>query len=443
MNFLDNSGEKPIYDVFLRNRDFIEKFVNSKGIYDYSHHNGGHSFSFIEDEFDPNSITLIHRFRNIGNQTLIYVADCPVKDRESGENELGVSTETVFLTCKGIHIHRNYDSENPEVNIPWSTIDVVERQDQDKWCFYSKVDGERKLLGNLHQSSLVGGSRNVFTKKWGSIFNEAILASKKQPELATPKKFQTASSITKADVISSKQDIISAYGKLQNLLADTIKDIEYLKGVNSQFNEIQERVAQTLRAKVDEAKEELASSLEHTTWDNLVIAFFGETNAGKSTLIETFRILFDENRTKEDGLIVGDGRHDFTKTYDEYKLSIDGVPFTLIDVPGIEGNEDDFKDVIKTALHKAHCIFYIQGHNKKPDTATAQKIKKYLGDWVKVYSVYNVRGCVSNYDEEDERKISSRRSFITSWERFMPDTLPYRDCWQCHPRPASLMNARI
>ena len=79
---------------------------------------------------------------------------------------------------------------------------------------------------------------------------------------------------------------------------------------------------------------------------------------------------------------MGDGRHDFTKTYEEYHLSIAGHPFTLIDVPGIEGNESEFKDVIKTALHKAHCVFYVQGHNKKPDRATAEKIKKYLGNWV-------------------------------------------------------------
>ena len=103
-------------------------------------------------------------------------------------------------------------------------------------------------------------------------------------------------------------------------------------------------------------------------------------------------------------MIVGDGRHDFTKTYEEYKLSIAGHPFTLIDVPGIEGDESEFKDVIRTALHKAHCVFYVQGHNKKPDRATAEKIKKYLGDWVKVYSIYNVRGSVGNYDEEEERE---------------------------------------
>ena len=204
--------------------------------------------------------------------------------------------------------------------------------------------------------------------------------------------------------LSSQDEIKKAYKTLQEILLSTQLEVSDLDGVNSQFNTVKEKIAFAFDTKIKEAKKELDVALKDTVWDNLVIAFFGETNAGKSTIIETFRILFDDKRKKEDGLIVGDGRHDFTKTYDEYHLSIAGHPFTLIDVPGIEGNEAEFKDVIKTALHKAHCVFYVQGHNKKPDRATAEKIKKYLGDWVKVYSIYNVRGGVSNYDEEEERE---------------------------------------
>lgn len=204
--------------------------------------------------------------------------------------------------------------------------------------------------------------------------------------------------------LSSQNEIKKAYKTLQDILRCTRLDVFDLNGVNSQFNTVKEQIALAFDSKIKEAKKELDVALKDTVWDNLVIAFFGETNAGKSTIIETFRILFDDKRKKEDGLIVGDGRHDFTKTYEEYHLSIAGHPFTLIDVPGIEGDEAEFKDVIKTALHKAHCVFYVQGHNKKPDRATAEKIKKYLGDWVKVYSIYNVRGGVSNYDEEEERE---------------------------------------
>jgi len=44
---------------------------------------------------------------------------------------------------------------------------------------------------------------------------------------------------------------------------------------------------------------ELALLERHVEWDHFTIAFFGETNAGKSTLIESLRILFDEESRRE------------------------------------------------------------------------------------------------------------------------------------------------
>ena len=222
--------------------------------------------------------------------------------------------------------------------------------------------------------------------------------------------------------MTTRQQLENAYGLLLNHLESYSERINQIKGINDDFLSIQCVFLDSINAKIEESKKQLKESIEDTVWDNLVIAFFGETNAGKSTIIETFRILFDDNRIKEDGLIVGDGSQDFTKAYEEYKLSIDGYPFTLIDVPGIEGNEAEYKEGIKSALHKAHCVFYVQGHNKKPDAVTAEKIKQYLGDWVKVYSIYNVRGAVSNYDELDERKSLFSQSVVKN-ESLIEETL--------------------
>lgn len=203
----------------------------------------------------------------------------------------------------------------------------------------------------------------------------------------------------------SQKRVMSKYKDLDSALNVCIKSIRDIGCFNEEFVKLKKGIVSTLDNILVELRQEVESNIKNIRWDKLVIAFFGETNAGKSTIIETFRILFEPNRPKNsDGLIVGDGRPDFTKDYQEYNLSINGSPFVLIDVPGIEGNEKEFKDVIQEALSKAHCVFYVQGHNKKPDAGTAEKIKKYLGDWAIVYSVQNVRGGVTNYDEEDERK---------------------------------------
>lgn len=204
--------------------------------------------------------------------------------------------------------------------------------------------------------------------------------------------------------------------KVQRYLAiinQSLNNIRKLEGNNTDFINIQNAFQQAFETSIIRAKQRIEDVRNGAVWDNLVIALFGETNAGKSTIIETFRILLAEQEradklrsSKEgiDGLIIGNGESDCTQIYKEYKMTISGVPVTLIDVPGIEGNEVKYKDEIKSALNRAHYVFYVQGQNKKPDDGTAGKIKKYLRDWVKVYSIFNVRAVAASYEEEDERK---------------------------------------
>lgn len=413
--------------------DFIESVVKNTRAY-FDNTDEGYSIycaNYLnESRFDEEEKFILSVFNSdeISNQTLVYGAIClqPYQDTDSHLiSGLLITDERIFV--------RLYVTDDQEHDFEyyyyceWSQLASAERStDDDGDDIVVLNDNEDDEACYLH-AQLLGGRFDDMTisSLWIHFLNDAIREAnnpiKQEPvkneKTKEKKEGRVASSnVTHESVdassdknksnhsLSSQNDIKKAYKTLQDILQSTQEDVFDLNGVNSQFNTVKEKIAFAFDSKIKEAKKELDVALKDTVWDNLVIAFFGETNAGKSTIIETFRILFDDKRKKEDGLIVGDGRHDFTKTYEEYHLSIAGHPFTLIDVPGIEGNEAEFKDVIKTALHKAHCVFYVQGHNKKPDRATAEKIKKYLGDWVKVYSIYNVRGSVGNYDEEEERE---------------------------------------
>lgn len=176
-------------------------------------------------------------------------------------------------------------------------------------------------------------------------------------------------------------------------------------------------------------------------FDTFTIAFYGETNAGKSTIIEALRIYFDEESKQNerakfdkfyerfkwynegflgkilayfnprlksnalknlldfsDGLIIGDGRADFTRQSSTYHFSHNGVDFDILDVPGIEGNEKVVIGEILNATKKAHCVFYITRNPQPPQKGdspngeskgTIEKIKKHLGAQTEVYSIFN------------------------------------------------------
>lgn len=105
-----------------------------------------------------------------------------------------------------------------------------------------------------------------------------------------------------------------------------------------------------------------------------------------------------------DGTIIGTGKADFTQGNTLYKMSIKGGKhFNMIDVPGIEGDESQFENMVKEAVARAHLILYVNGTNKKPEKKTAAKIKSYLGRGSKVYAICNVRGMPDAYEFEDDR----------------------------------------
>lgn len=108
----------------------------------------------------------------------------------------------------------------------------------------------------------------------------------------------------------------------------------------------------------------------------------------------------DQLTPLQDGEIIGFGGQDFTNRSFEYAIQLEDRPITLVDLPGIEGQEKEIEVDIQQAMSKAHCIYYVLNGDKLPERRTLDKIKHHLSDQGEVYVLLNCRG--NNYFIEDQ-----------------------------------------
>ncbi|OPG44065.1 GTPase [Helicobacter pylori] len=209
---------------------------------------------------------------------------------------------------------------------------------------------------------------------------------------------------------------------LQNIFKNADDKDEKLKRFNQEALELFQKLER-------ESLKELESLKNNEEWENFTIAFYGETGAGKSTLIECLRMFFKEQskvvqqerfkrlysnyqnnyqnderkkqailnelHSLQDGAIIGDGRSDFTLKTRSYPFQYNHQNFTLLDVPGIEGSEKKVIDQISNATQKAHAIFYITKTPNPPQKGeerkrgTIEKIQRQLGSQTEVWAIFN------------------------------------------------------
>ena len=203
---------------------------------------------------------------------------------------------------------------------------------------------------------------------------------------------------------ASKEKVIREFDVLSVLHRKAIDSVSSAKVKHKTLSSIQKSFLNELKNVLLEIQTKINELRKEIVWDHLVVGFFGETNAGKSTTIETLRLKYGKGkRNWVHGAIVGDGQADFTKDASEYELDLNGKHVTLIDIPGIEGDESKYADIIKKALRRAHYVFYVHCKRQQPDEKIASRIKEYLADWTQVYSIMNVSGRPGSYDEPEER----------------------------------------
>ena len=138
-----------------------------------------------------------------------------------------------------------------------------------------------------------------------------------------------------------------------------------------------------------------------------------------------------------DGKIIGDGRSDYTRDVTEYEIEYNSEKFCLLDLPGIEGNEELVLENINKAVKKSHAVFYISASPNPPqsgdkeNSGTIEKIKQHLGDQTEVYFLYNKKiknpkmlkdGLVNEEEEKSLKETDEILSGIldTQYSRNIP-----------------------
>ncbi|GHS31387.1 hypothetical protein JP0120_07080 [Helicobacter pylori] len=213
------------------------------------------------------------------------------------------------------------------------------------------------------------------------------------------------------------------YSDVEKSIKDLQKIFENTDGADEEgLRKFNQEALEKFKKLESESLKELESLKNNEEWEKFTVAFYGETGAGKSTLIECLRLFFKEpskmdqqERFKrlyaniknhessehaeleklQDGAIIGDGRSDSTLETKFYTLKHNNQSFVLLDVPGIEGDEKKVKQQISDATKKAHAIFYVTKTPAPPQKGeegkegTIEKIQNQLDSQTEVYTLFN------------------------------------------------------
>lgn len=140
--------------------------------------------------------------------------------------------------------------------------------------------------------------------------------------------------------MNTKEQFNQLYDDISNQIRQTVNDISQLS-VESEKGQIHlNEIREQLQALHDNFNHKLDYLKQHAEWDRFTVAFFGETNAGKSTIIESLRILFDE-ATRRD--LLNNNQKDLQKSEQELSKNLEQLSHDLGCVYG--DIVDKFRDI--------------------------------------------------------------------------------------------------
>lgn len=99
--------------------------------------------------------------------------------------------------------------------------------------------------------------------------------------------------------MNTSDDFNQLYRDVSENMAAAMADVSKLTVSNTEGQEKLDHVTKTLREIQTGFDAELEFLETNAEWEKFTMAFFGETNAGKSTIIESLRILFNESSRQQ------------------------------------------------------------------------------------------------------------------------------------------------
>ncbi|BDB18989.1 hypothetical protein cym2001_23540 [Pseudomonas sp. CYM-20-01] len=122
--------------------------------------------------------------------------------------------------------------------------------------------------------------------------------------------------------MNAPQDLNRLYSDVSDSIASAMADILELNVEHKEGKREVGNMTEKLRAIQVRFDGELDQLKTHAEWDVFTLAFFGETNAGKSTIIESLRILFKEESRQA---LLEHNAHDLVKYEQALAEHIDGL----------------------------------------------------------------------------------------------------------------------
>ena len=173
----------------------------------------------------------------------------------------------------------------------------------------------------------------------------------------------------KRDMITELRSPSDIYQQIDDQLSKIVKSLTS-PSADPDLEKAQDQTREQLENLQSDLQKQLSDLKKNAEWDTFTIAFYGETGAGKSTLIETLRIILQEPTKRAN-------QEKFRQLKNEYEINEESLEKLQGEIKSANENIDEFENKLKVItqhygelrhailenIDKADTKFAIDKHN--------------------------------------------------------------------------------